>query len=152
VWPMPCVCSLCISERKNDFVESENHILKVKINKICFTICLFISPDLDGHSAPQNGSTIRFKKVMSLDLDGYVSRYDSSTRTGGGSNVRELRNVSRYVCVSVRAQGKGPENGRECFHDMFVLDICFTICLFISPDLEGYRYRAYIDPARPRKL
>src|SRR6056300_828456 len=27
--------------------------------------------------------------------------------------------------------------------------ICFTICLFISPDLDGYR--AYIDPARPRK-
>ena len=23
---------------------------------ICFTICLFISPDLDGHRAPKNGS------------------------------------------------------------------------------------------------
>jgi hypothetical protein len=33
--------------------------------------------------------------------------------------------------------------------------MCFTICLFItgSPDLDGYRYRyrAYIDPARPTK-
>ena len=26
----------------------------------------------------------------------------------------------------------------------------FTICLFISPDLDGYR--AYIDPARPTKV
>jgi hypothetical protein len=33
---------------------------------ICFTICLFISPDLDGHSAPKNGSlTLRDPEQIS---------------------------------------------------------------------------------------
>ena len=44
-----------------------------------------------------------------------------------------LRYVSRYVCVLVRTwtgTGHQKPNNRQC---------CFTVCLFISPDLDGYR-------------
>ena len=38
------------------------------------------------------------------------------------------------------------------FHDMFVQTVCFTICLFISPDLDRRRApkKWIINPERPR--
>jgi hypothetical protein len=32
-----------------------------------------------------------------------------------------------------------PNQRCPLFHDMFAFTICFTICLFISPDLDGNR-------------
>jgi hypothetical protein len=72
------------------------------VEEICFTICLCISPDLDG----SRGTTKMCPE-------------------------KHTRYVSRYVCSLVRTYtGKGhPKQGT----------ICFTICLFISPDLDGNR-------------
>ena len=63
--------------------------------------------------------------------------------------------AQRYVsrCVCRRPQPFALHSlcyGMFHCYDMLprsVPSICFTICLFISPDLDGYR--AYIDPARP---
>ena len=82
-----------------------------------FTICLFISPDLDGHRAPKMKYCPRRGHCLTLS--------------------------SKYM-----------------FHDMFIYPlirtkpyaICFTICLCISPDLDGYRApKKSINPERPRK-
>ena len=51
--------------------------LKRGFLSICFTICLFISSDSDGHRAPKNGSlTLRDQYISyPLPLKRYVSRY-----------------------------------------------------------------------------
>jgi hypothetical protein len=53
--------------------------------------------------------------------------------------------VISLVCAVMRLQGNCPWPTRVTlfcrvrFHDMFSTTICFTICLFISPDLDGQR-------------
>ena len=56
-----------------------------------------------------------------------------------------------------------PDPDRSRFHDVFrpgkcftirmmpQITICFTICLFISPDLDGYRAHRGINPTRPTR-
>ena len=40
-----------------------------------------------------------------------------------------------------------PRRSRGLCEKVLYYLVCFTICLFISPDFDGYR--AYIDSARP---
>ena len=65
-----------------------------------------------------------------------------------------------FLLTPTKGSKEGPPCGRRScsqrvldwckFHGMFIcLPVCFTVCLLISLDLDGYR--ACIDPARPRK-
>jgi len=53
---------------------------------ICFTICLFISPDLDGHRAPTICFTICL--FISPDLDGYRAPKNGSQKWMAESDLR----------------------------------------------------------------
>ena len=67
---------------------------------ICFTICLFISPDLDGHRAPKNGSlTLRDQTIF------FLSRYEYVLEQEVESNK-----VSFFQIFAFPAMESSPKN------------------------------------------
>ena len=78
------------------------------------SVCLCVSPDLDGY---------RYRAT------GQEERNIDPERPTKGPKTHMICFVSRCVCFTI------------CF-DNFTIEIvvaCFTICLFISPDLDGHR-------------
>jgi hypothetical protein len=71
---------------------------------LCFTICLCISPDLDGYRYQGN------KNETLTPRDRFIGGWPASLKQ---------RTVSFEALLPVS------------------FTICFTICLFISPDLDG---------------
>ena len=62
--------------------------------------------------------------------------------------LREARfrdNLSRTCCAVATTS---PTRYLQVIRDL-VVRVCFTICLFISPDLDGYRAPRGINPTRP---
>ena len=90
----------------------------------------------------------------------YVCRVYTASRLSG--LVRRLRCfVPKQRHAQCRADlGQGPghtlKNVHTTNHQLPITnhnepDICFTICLFISPDLDGYRAPKGINPTRPTR-
>jgi hypothetical protein len=110
---------------------------------MCFTICLFISPDLDGHRAPKNGSlTLRGRHISSL-LGSSTARWlplgtralitavlllvESIFRLVLIFFPREVRHIYRYRRAKVMNQFKafltGMKGGALCSCDCETGDI-----------------------------
>ena len=70
---------------------------------VCFTVCLFISPDLDGYRA---SLTLRDPEICKVPTPKY-----------------EAAALHEHLSTGYPS----------------LTTICFTICLFISPDLDGHR-------------
>jgi hypothetical protein len=87
---------------------------------ICFTTCLCISPDFDGYQGNKN---------------------ETSTPRG----PRKDFVAGLFVTLTINFHDMFVHHVHGMFHGMFVYQsvlrrsICFTICLCISPDLDGNR-------------
>ena len=148
----------------------------VYYGQLCFTICLCLSPDfvrrvhlpvvLDLVSICLHDMFVYF----SPDLNGYTECFTvQSTKNGLGLDM--FHDMSVHQSGLRRAQGtqnealtlQDPQKVSKPKYEATALHshpstgypnstngnrYVFTICLFISPDLDGHR--AYIDPARPQ--
>jgi len=91
-----------------------------------FTICLFISPDLDGYRAPKNrgySSLGNTSEQFTFTEPSTLGKHDKTLQTLESLMIHRIRNTT----------DKQPKT----LLDTLVFKICFTICLFISPDLDG---------------
>jgi hypothetical protein len=99
-----------------------------------FTICLCISPDLDGYKGTKN------ETLTPQDPQQVPIRYDMC-----------VSRVCFTICLCISPDLDGYQgNKNETFATW--TPICFTICLCISPDLDGNRGTTKNVPRETRIL
>jgi hypothetical protein len=116
---------------------------------ICFTICLFIGPDLDGNRGTKNETLcperLYVKRLLCL-RDGPCLKpsFPVDNASFGGFSENIIHDMFVYYCSPDSDGNPGTTTlwpGRPT-----VLPICFTICLFISPDLDGLPHKGPQGP------
>jgi hypothetical protein len=104
---------------------------------LCFTICLFICPDLDGNRGTTKMCPERPTKVSKPKYEADMF-HDMFVHLSGLR--REPRHWYKKRMCPERPT-KGPETQIRSHRLMFASShlpyYVFTICLFISPDLDG---------------
>jgi hypothetical protein len=99
---------------------------------ICFTICLFISPDLDGHRAPNGRSRTDVSRMfheclfISPDLDGHRAPKNRACFTN--------------VCMF-----------HDMFHDSFTILTLFGFTICLGTGILNHRASEYSCSAKTRR-
>jgi len=103
---------------------------------IDFTICLIISLDWDGHRAPKNGSlTLRDPEQISKPKDGATALLHSHPIIGYPNSSNGQCTLYHTICFTIYLFISPDLDGHRAPKN----GSCFTVCLLISPDLDGYR-------------
>ena len=114
------VFMICFQQQQQNFIEIRKPI------PVCCTICFCVGPDLDGYRTP-NTTCISDITNVSRYVCSLVRTWTGTGHPKWGMNPARPQNMNPTRCTRMKKSTK------------VMSTVCFTVCLFISPDLDGHR-------------